>query len=113
MSVVDCHFLSAFYYRTIFALKRMTSFLRKNFIYSKKRKGKEEFRVAWCDYLSIIHEVPGYGINHYKITAGEAFPARDTTAAGHAFLSARPRIGVRRRLPSFPWSAGFLSAERR
>lgn len=90
----------------------MTSFLRKIFIYSKKRKGKEELHVAWCDYLSIIHKVPGYEINHYKITAGEAFPAGDTTAAGHAFLSARPRIGVRRRLPSFPWSAGFLSAEK-
>ncbi|HBB06432.1 MAG TPA: hypothetical protein DCZ73_01600 [Bacteroides sp.] len=91
----------------------MTSFLKKIFIYSKKRKGKEELHVAWCDYLSIIHKVPGYEINHYKITAGEAFPAGDTTAADHAFLSARPRKGVRRRLPSFPWSAGFLSAERR
>ena len=69
--------------------------------------------VARCDYLSIIRKVPGYGINHYKITAGEAFPAGDTTAADHAFLSARPRIGVRRRPPSFPWSAGLLSAERR
>ena len=55
----------------------MTSFLRKIFIWSKKRKGKEELHVAWCDYLSIIHKVPGYEINHYKITAGEAFPAGD------------------------------------